>query len=145
MNTHDEILQRCFDDDLNDDEMKSLFTLLSKNKVLREEYKAMHALRNEFRSGESYRVPAHLDDRVNDMIASHRRTFIRNAAPVKRFFARRLSFSVPAFAALIVLMLAGSYVAAATWFKPARLTEYVYVVEMPAYVVQSTVYTTTNN
>jgi negative regulator of sigma E activity len=145
MTHHDEMLQRCFDNDLTDDELKTFFAALAKERKLRDEYKEMHVLRNDLRAAPSIPVPAALDERVNAMIASHRRRFIPDASPVRRFFSRRLTLSIPAFAALIVLMLAGSFYAATTVFRPVQQTAYVYVVEMPAYVVQSTVYDVVNN
>lgn len=145
MTHHEEMLQRCFDNDLTDDELKTFFASLAKDRRLRDDYKAMHVLRNDLRTAPTIPVPVALDERVNAVIASHRRKFIPDAIPVRRFFSRRLTFSVPAFAAMIVLLLAGSYFAATTVVRPVQQTEYVYVVEMPAYVVQSTVYSTINN
>lgn len=141
----EEMLQRCFDNDLTDDELKIFFATLAKDRNLRDDYKEMHVLRNDLRAALSMPVPAALDERVNATIASHRQGFIPDAAPVRRFFSRRLTLSVPAFAALIVLLLAGSFYAATTVLRPEQRTEFVYVVEMPAYVVQSTVYDVVNN
>ncbi|MFA6468139.1 MAG: hypothetical protein WCW35_04515 [Bacteroidota bacterium] len=145
MNEKEELLQRCFDNDLDDGELRMLFVELGKNAVLRRSFRAMQLLREDLHSISSPEVPRTLDERIERI---GRRSVLRllpNAAPFKRFAIKKISVSAPAIAASFLLVLFGSYYAATRIFVPVPKMEYVYVVEMPAYVVQSNYQEIKNN
>ena len=144
MKKNEELLQRCFDSDLNDDEMESLFSEMSKDKTLRVQFRSLQKLQTELRSIPSPNVPATLDERITSTFVAPRTGMFPSRSAFQRIYRKKFTLSIPAFAATILLLLAGSYVAAKTIFIPKQKLEYIYVVEMPTYVVQSNYQIKTN-
>lgn len=145
MSNTDELLQRCFDGDLNDEESQMLFTRLSAQRQLREEFRALADLKNNIRGTRSIPFPRALDDRIRPMFARGKRTMAPDALSVRGIFRRRLTIPVPAFAVLILIMIAGILFSLRPETPPQYKTEVIYLSEMPTYVVQSTVVKTVNN
>jgi len=137
MKQNEELLQRCFDGDLNDDEMKQLFFAMSNDKILRKQFRSFQTLRLGLQSIPLQNVPVKLDERIKSLHSVSRDEILPSKSALRRVITKRFTLSVPAFAATILLLLAGSYFAATNIFVRQPKMEYVYVVEMPAYVVQS--------
>ena len=145
MNANDEMLHRLMDNELPDEGMRELFGELQHNRMLREQFRSLLNLTHVLHAGASEPVPASLDTKVEALFRTHRPQFAVDASPIRKMFARKIRIPLPAFAAAVLLILLGSYVALTTLPAVTRQTEYVYVVEMPPYVVQSTVYEVVNN
>ncbi|MFA6457068.1 MAG: hypothetical protein WCW40_09625 [Bacteroidota bacterium] len=145
MKEYEELLQRCFDNDLDDKELKTLFAEMSKNASLRASFCALQSMRQDLHAIPVPEFPRALDERVRSINRGLILRMFPNAVPVHRFVEKKISFSVPAIAASILLLLFGSYYAATRFFVPQPRMEYVYVVEMPAYVVQSSYQEIKNN
>lgn len=146
MTQNEELLQRCFDADLNDEEMKNLFLVLGKDGGLRNTFRSLQTLRRELHSIPAPNVPPELDERIKALSRYSMLHLLPDRPSLKNFAAKKITMSVPALAAALLLMVIGSYFAATTGEGvPKPETEYVYVVEMPAYVVQSSYQTIKNN
>jgi hypothetical protein len=145
MNANDEMLHRLIDNELPDDDMRDLFGVLQHNRMLREQFRSLLDLTHMLHAGAAEPVPATLDKKVEALFRTHRPQFTVNASPIRKMFARKIRVPLPAFAAAILLILLGSYFTLTALPEVTRQTEYVYVVEMPPYVVQSTVYDVVNN
>ena len=145
MNKTEELLQRCFDSDLNDAEMKELFRELGKDAELRKSFRSLQSLRNDLRSITSPQISSLLDERIGKISVSSSAAYDAHRSPMRRMVMKKMSVSIPAMAAVLLILLMGSYFAAVNFFVPQQKTEYVYVVEMPAYVVQSSTSIITNN
>ncbi len=129
---HDqENVHRCLDNDLSDAEMKELFLTLGRSPARRKEFRALLQLRHELRS-EPISVPSSLDERIQPVLRPPAATILPFPASIVR---RRISFSLPAAAAALLLMLAMGYAAATSFAVPEQRNKYVYIVELPAYVV----------
>ncbi len=137
MKKDEELLQGFVDNDLNDEEMKNLFLELSTNEVLRKQFRTLQTLRDELHSIPTPNVPATLDVKIKSLSLSSHLRLLPNKSVLRRIVDKKFTLSIPVFAATVLLLLVGSYVAATTIFVQKQKTEYVYVVEMPAYVVQS--------
>jgi len=133
----EELLQRCFDGDLNDVEMKQLFFEMSTDGSLRKQFRSLQALRKGIQSIPLQPVPASLDKRIKSLYPMSDNRMSPNKSAFRRIVTKKFTLSMPAFAATVLMLLAGSYFAATNIFVPKQKLEYVYVVEMPAYVVQS--------
>lgn len=145
MNKSDELLQRCFDNDLNDEEMQILFAELSGTREMRKQFRFLQELKMELRSNTTIQVPSSLDERIRSLILTRHRSNLPDASPLRRIISRKFTISVPAFVATVLFLFVGAYFAAANVIKQKTETEYVYIVEMPPYVVQSKIYETVNN
>lgn len=137
MKMTEELLQRCFDLDLNDEEMKKLFSELSKDKELRKTFRLMQSLQNDLRSILQPIVSSQLDKKVDAMIFSSSFHSTSGTQNLLHLRTKRWSVSLPAIAATFLLMLTASYLAATTIFAPEPETEYVYVVEMEPIIIRS--------
>ena len=146
MTQNEELLQRCFDGDVNDEEMKNLFVVLCKDGGLRNTFRSLQALRRDLHSIPAPNISPALDERIKALNRSSMLRLLPDRPSLKKFAAKKITMSVPALAAALLLMVIGSYFAATTVeVAPKPETEYVYVVEMPAYVVQSSYQTIKNN
>jgi hypothetical protein len=145
MNANDEMLHRLMDNELPDDGMREVFDALQKNRMLRDQFRSLLDLTRVLHAGATEPVPASLDTKVEALFRTHRPKFAVDASPIRKMFARKVRIPLPAFAAAILLILLGSYFTLTALPDVTRQTEYVYVVEMPPYVVQSTVYDVVNN
>jgi len=145
MNANDEMLHRLMDNELPDDGMREVFGALQQNRMLREQFRSLLDLTRVLHAGASEPVPASHDTKVEALFRTHRPQFAVDASPIRKMFARKIRVPLPAFAAALLLILLGSYVALTTLPAVTQQTEYVYVSEMPPYVVQSTVYDVVNN
>ncbi|MFA5832542.1 MAG: hypothetical protein WDA22_03590 [Bacteroidota bacterium] len=137
MNVKEELLFRCFDEDLNDDEMKKLFVDLSKDDDLRNSFRNMLRLQHDLQMISKPTVPHALDMQMKTLSSSSRLSNMPDRPLLRRIVSKKISLSIPAFAAAMLLMLLGSYILATNVAVQKPKMEYVYVVEMPAYVVQS--------
>ena len=137
MSTNEELVQRCFDMDLSDDEMKKLFFDLSKDGELRKTFRSMQSLQHDLHNISQPIVPSQLDRKVESLIFSTPAHSSSYNLKLHHLRTKRWSVSLPAIAASILLMLAASYVTATTIFTPAPETEYVYVVEMEPIIIRS--------
>ena len=70
MSTNEELVQRCFDMDLSDDEMKKLFFDLSKDGELRKTFRSMQSLQHDLHNISQPIVPSQLDRKVESLIFS---------------------------------------------------------------------------
>ncbi|MEI7907868.1 MAG: hypothetical protein WCI84_10985 [Bacteroidota bacterium] len=146
MTQNEELLQRCFDGDVNDEEMKNLFVVLCKDGGLRNTFRSLQMLRRDLHSIPVPNVSPALDERIKTLNKYSLLRLLPDRPSLKKFTAKKITMSVPAIAAALLLMVIGSYFAATTIeVTPKPETEYVYVVEMPAYVVQSSYQTIKNN
>ena len=146
MTQNEELLQRCFDADLNDDEMKNLFLVLGKDGGLRNTFRSLQTLRRDLLSIPAPNISPALDERIKALNRSSMLRLLPDRPSLKKFAAKKITMSVPALAAALLLMVIGSYFAVSTVeVGPKPETEYVYVVEMPAYVVQSSYQSIKNN
>ncbi len=137
MKENEELLQRCFDGDLSDREMKKLFGDLSIQEKLREQFRAFQRLRNDLQTVPVHPVPVSLDLRIQSVIPQKQMRLLQHSSVVKRFVEKRFSVSIPAIAATLLVTFAVCYAAAIMMFTTTPAKEYVYVVELPAYVVKS--------
>ncbi len=145
MTANNEMLHRLIDNELPDDGMREVFGELKENRMLREQFRSLLILTHMLHASASEPVPASLDTKVEALFRTHRPQFAIDASPVRNFFARKIRIPMPAFAAAMLLILLGSYIALTNVPSVTQHTEYVYVLEMPPYVVQSTVYDVVNN
>lgn len=139
MKKHEELLQRCFDGDLNDDEMRNLFSAMSNDEMLREQFRSLQMLRNGLQSLQSQIVPAALDERIKRMSFATQRTMLSGESILRRIMERKFVLSIPAFAATVLLLLAGSYFAATKIQTQQGVTEFVYIMELPQVEVHAVV------
>jgi hypothetical protein len=137
MKKNEELLQRFLDNDLNDNEMKKLFIELSTNDVLRKQFRTMQTFRIELQSIPSQNVPVALDMKIKSLSSSSELRLLPNKSLLRRVVEREFKFSIPAFAATILLLLVGSYVAATNVFVRKAVTEYIYVIEIEPITIQS--------
>jgi hypothetical protein len=137
MTTNEELLQRCFDNDLTDKEMKMLFTALSSSASLRGEFKDLQTLRSELNVLRHPSVPASLDRKVESITASAFSGWSLNRPAFRRVLSRRIP--VPAYALLTaaVILIIGSMAFYGQQMLRPSVTHYVYVYEMQPFVVQS--------
>ncbi|MCK9408606.1 MAG: hypothetical protein WCX28_13990 [Bacteriovoracaceae bacterium] len=144
MNSSEELLQRCFDNDLGDNEMKALFTELSTSVQLRYEFRSFQSMRTGLNAADNPSIPLSLDTRMESLFSS---TLFRVSSLVllNAVVSKRFTVSIAAIAATLVLVLFGSYIAAINTIPSSTTTEYVYVSELPAYVVQSSFHEIKNN
>ena len=131
MKQNEELLQRCFDGDLNDDEMKQLFFAMSNDKILRKQFRSFQTLRLGLQSIPLQNVPVKLDERIKSLHSVSRDGILPSKSALRRVFTKRFTLSVPAFAATVLLLLAGSYFAATNIFVQQPKKEYVYVLQIP--------------
>lgn len=142
---NDDLLHQLIDNELPDDGMREAFGALTENRMLRERFRSILAMTHMMHASVPEPVPASLDLKVEALFRAHRPHKAIDASPIRDFFARTIRIPMPAFAAAVLLILVLGTVALS--YSPAvtQQTEYVYVVEMPPYVVQSTVYDVVNN
>ncbi len=131
-NYNDE-LQRCLDEDLNDEEMRILFSQMAQDTELRKDFRGLMALKFEFHR---------LNDERNTVTS---KPVKRESMMMGRIIGRRLSISVPALAAVILMAVIGTYSLMRQSREKVFEDRYVYVMEMPAYIVQSSYTQTKNN
>ncbi|MFZ4621588.1 MAG: hypothetical protein ACOYNS_13590 [Bacteroidota bacterium] len=138
MNDHyNDLLQRCLDEDLNDVEMKQLFTRLSSDEQLRKEFRSLTALKNELR-----RIPDPIPP-INSQTISRMNSSdhgsIRNGGRISfnRLITSKTAVRIPVLAALLLAVGLAGYGAMMLMFPNQSRTEYVYVVEMPPVIIQS--------
>jgi len=145
MNSNEELLHRCFDADLNDNEMKKLFLDLSKNADLRNTFRKFQSLQHDLHMLSQPAVPASLDARMSTLRPALRFRQMQDRPLLRRIVSKKISLSLPALAAAFLLMIMGGYFAVTNVAIPKPKVEYVYVVEMPAYIVQSNYTSLKNN
>lgn len=134
---YDDELQRCLDEDLNDDEMRMLFSHLAKDAGLRKDFRALLTLKREM---QVIPVPA-----VHSPLPVSPRMFSQNRVSLRRtgntgildMISSRISIRVPIFALIVFAVGIAGYLAAVSVFPVQPKTEYVYVVEMPPVVIHS--------
>lgn len=131
-NYNDE-LQRCLDEDLNDEEMRILFSQMAQDAELRKDFRGLMALKFEFHR---------LHDERN-MVTT--KPVKRESMMMGTIIGRRLSITVPALAAVILMAVLGTYSLIQQSRGNVFEERYVYMMEMPAYVVQSSTMQTKNN
>ncbi len=135
-NYNDE-LQRCLDEELNDNEMKELFVQMTKDAGLRKDFRSLLALKKEIQ-----RMPDpvnHSQSRSASGIFSTNRLLPGTADRMSPFgiFSTHLSIRVPVFAAILVAVGITGYFTATNLFQSQQKTEYVYVIEMPPVIINS--------
>ncbi len=131
MKTIDELLQRCFDGDLNDDEMKQLFVEMSIDGSLRKQFQSLQTLRNGLRSIPLPGTTGMLDDRIKRL---HLNTSVRiqsGRSFFQRIMNKKFSFSIPAFAAAVLLLIVGGYFTVTKIAAPKTETEFIYIMQLP--------------
>lgn len=134
MTTNEELLQRCIDDDLTDQEMQSLFAALSTSAPLRNEFRDLLALRSELSLTAHSAAPVSLDRRIESLAVPR---WSLNRPAFRRVLSRRIP--VPAFAlfAAAVMLIFGSIAYYGQQMLRPPVTRYVYVYEMQPVIVQS--------
>lgn len=137
MKKNEELLQRFIDNDLSDEEMKILFLELSTNDSLRKQFRTMQTFRSELLSIPSPNVPAALDLKIKSLSSTSQLRLLPNRSVLRRIVGKKLTISIPVFTAAVLLLLAGSYIAATNTFVQKQKTEYVYVVEMQPVIINS--------
>ncbi len=137
MKKNEELLNRFIDNDLNDEEMKVLFLELSTNEVLRTQFRTLQTLRDGLLSIPSPDVPLTLDLKIKSLSSSSQLRLLPNRSVLRRVVDKKFTLSIPTFAATVLLLLMGSYIAATTIFVQKQKTEYVYVVEMQPVIIRS--------
>jgi hypothetical protein len=131
MKKSEELLQRCFDGDLNDSEMKELFFEMSNNDELRIQFRSLQTLRRGLQSLRSPNVPQSLDKRINRMNAVPPFANLPGTFGLRQIIAKKFTLSIPAFAAAVLLLLAGSYFAVSKVAAAKTETEFVYIMQLP--------------
>jgi anti-sigma factor RsiW len=134
MTNNEELLQRCFDNDLNDAEMKRLFAALAGSASLREEFSSMQGMQHSLRSVAQYLPSVSLDRRVEQLTSGRRTTA---AAPIRTLFRRTVPLRTVAIAVMLFVFVAGSLLLVLPVSKKEIETQYVYIVQMPPVVVTS--------
>ncbi|MBP6673098.1 MAG: hypothetical protein KA247_08110 [Bacteroidetes bacterium] len=134
---YDDELQRCLDEDLNDDEMRMLFSHMAKDAGLRKDFRSLLALKKEIQ-----RMPDpvnHSQSRSASGIFSTNRLLPGTADRLRSsgIFSTHLSIRVPVFAAILVAVGITGYFTATNLFQSQQKTEYVYVIEMPPVIIKS--------
>jgi len=137
MKKNEELLQRFVDNDLNDEEMKNLFLELSTNNALRKQFRTMQTFRSELLSIPSSNVPVTLDLKIKSLSSNSQLKLLPNKSALRHVMGKKFTFSIPAFAATVLLLLVGSYFAATNFFVQKPLTEYVYVIEIEPITIRS--------
>ncbi len=137
MKKNEELLHRFIDNDLNDEELKNLFNELSTNEVLRTQFRDLQKLRNELLSIPTPNVPLTLDLKIKSLSSSSQLRLLPNRSVLRRVVDKKFTLSIPAFAATILFLLVGSYVAATNVFVRKAVTEYVYVIEIEPITIRS--------
>ncbi|MFA6541951.1 MAG: hypothetical protein WCT99_10150 [Bacteroidota bacterium] len=132
MNAHEELLQRCFDNDLTDTEMEILFRELSINKGLRHEFKDLSLLLDDVREAFVIDQP-----QPNESILRSNATapYIGGKSPVRRLITKKITVPIPIAIVIFLLTIIGSIYSVKA-LTPIQKPEYVYLMEMPPYVVQ---------
>lgn len=131
MKKNEELLQRCFDGDLNDDEMKYLFSAMSNDEMLREQFRSLQTLRTVIQSLQSQNVPTTLDDRIKRMSLTPHGTMPFSESVLRRIVGKKFILSIPAIAATVLILLAGSYFVTTKMLVPKAETEFVYIMQLP--------------
>ncbi|MDP1677419.1 MAG: hypothetical protein Q8L88_11195 [Bacteroidota bacterium] len=137
MKKNEELLQRCFDGDLNDDEMKNLFSEMSTDETLRMQFRSFQTLRQGLRSTPVHDVPVKLDERIKRLSLTSHVKMLSDKSRLQNFLSKKFSFSMPAFAATVLLLLVGSYFAATIVLAPKAETELVYIMQLPQIEVRA--------
>lgn len=137
MTTHEEQLQRLFDNDLSDKELKSLCTALSTSAALRDEFRLFQQMRNGLHTVDHIPVPESLDRRVESLTAKTRIQWSFQLPSLSRLFALRIPIPAAALITVLAVMLIGSLFVYQYTISRQQATQYVYVYEMQPVVVQS--------
>lgn len=137
MNDKDELVHRCMDNDLDDAELKSLFTAMGKSEQLRNEFRSILQLRQQLQVLESPPIPASLDHKISALSARPKKRWSLNIPPIRNIIVKRIP--VPAFVvvAAALLLLLGSVFAIEYPLLRRPSVQYVYVYELQPVVVQS--------
>ncbi len=134
---NNDLLQRCMDDDLNDEEMKHLFATLSSDEQLRKDFRSLAALKNELRRIPDPLPPIYTNSGVRKYSADNGSIRKGGRISFNRLITSKISVRIPVIAALLLTMGLAGYGAMMLMFPKQPRTEYVYVVEMPPVIIQS--------
>lgn len=137
MTTHEEQLQRLFDNDLSDKELKSLCTALGASAALREEFRSFQQMRSGLHTMDHIPVPESLDRRVESLTTKIRIQWPFQLPSLSRFFSLRIPVPAAALITVLAVMLFGSLFVYQYTISRQPVTQYVYVYEMQPVVVQS--------
>jgi hypothetical protein len=137
MNSSEELLQRCFDNDLNDTEMRTLFTTLSTSVRLREEFRSFQTMRMQLLALNTAVATSTLDRRIETLPGRPQEFWHAARLPVRRLFSKRIRVPVLAMIVAAAVLLFSSMIAAIQLSSQQPVTQYVYVYELQPVVVQS--------
>lgn len=137
MRPYDDDLQRCFDEDLNDEEMRMLFVHMSNNADARKDFRSLLSLKRELQMVQSPVLRPSTPSPSS--FFSQNRVFERQQHPagILGIISSHISIRVPVFAMIIAAIGIAGYFAAVNVMQSRPKTEYVYVVEMPPVIIRS--------
>lgn len=132
---NDELLQRCFDGDLNDAEMEQLFSRMGNDAGLRKDFRSLMSLRNDLQMIRDRMEP--LRESVRPIPVSGHQFQKPDRPSLRSHFNKKISVSIPVLTMVSILILFGTYSITRSMTERKQDMQYVYFGEMPAYVVQS--------
>ncbi len=132
---NDELLQRCFDGDLNDAEMELLFSRMGNDAGLRKDFRSLMSLRNDLQTIRDRMEP--LRESTRPIPVSGQILQKPDRPSIRTRFNKKISVSIPVLTMVSILILIGTYSLTRSMTERQQDLQYVYFGEMPAYVVQS--------
>ena len=139
MTKNDELLQRCLDGELNDEEMKQLFFEMSNDEALRKQFRSFQSLRRGLQTIPIPSVPIKLDEKIKRLSLTPQIKRSLNKSVMEKVLSKKLSFSMPAFVGTALLLLLGSYFAATKIIPSRAETEFVYIMQLPQVEVHAVI------
>ncbi len=136
---YQEQASRLVDNELGEHESPTLFAHLSTCRECRRFLHATLQLRSGLQEQAPVVTPAHLDGKVLGSLPAKRQYAPDRVAVQRSLWKRRVSLPAPVAAAMIMLLMLGSAVLTALWFRdsePGYQTRTIYVTALPAVEVQ---------
>ena len=130
---YEEQLSALMDNELKDEEAKSLFGHLNSCEACREAFRSAQELRSNLREVVPPMAPAELDEKVMSLIP-HTRTYAGDRKAIRIVaWRRRISLPLPVAAVLAILLMVGSAALSLKVFESQRTqTQTIYITTLPA-------------